>query len=97
MSYINEVYPEAIARHGFQFMPLWTVIADESGNYTAYGKDRSGVTQRLRGDRRHPFHRRRLRTDRREDRRATGGPGFRPRLRPAGRRRRPMRHSRRHS
>lgn len=49
MSYINEVYKEAIARHGFQFMPLWTVIADDSGNYTAYGKDRSGVTQRLRG------------------------------------------------
>ena len=49
MSYINELYAEAIARHGFQFMPLWTVIADESGNYTAYGKDRAGVTQRLRG------------------------------------------------
>ena len=49
MSYINEVYQEAIARHGFQFMPLWTVVADDSGNYTAYGKDRLGVTQRLRG------------------------------------------------
>jgi hypothetical protein len=49
MSYINEVYQEAIARHGFQFMPLWTVIADNFGNYTAYGKDRLGATQRLRG------------------------------------------------
>jgi uncharacterized protein len=49
MSYINEVYAEAIARHGFQFVPLWTVVADEDGNYTAYGKDRTGVTQRLRG------------------------------------------------
>ena len=49
MSYINEVYEEALARHGFQFMPLWTIVADDSGNYTAYGKDRLGVTQRLRG------------------------------------------------
>ena len=49
MSYINELYAEAIARHGFQFMPLWTVVADENGQYTAYGKDRVGVTQRLRG------------------------------------------------
>jgi hypothetical protein len=49
MSYINEVYAEAITRYGFQFIPLWTVVADEGGNYTAYGKDRSGVTQRLRG------------------------------------------------
>jgi hypothetical protein len=49
MSYINEVYADAIARHGFQFMPLWTVVADENGQYTAYGKDRGGVTQRLRG------------------------------------------------
>ena len=49
MSYINELYADAITRHGFQFVPLWTVVADESGNYTAYGKDRAGVTQRLRG------------------------------------------------
>ena len=50
MSYINELYAEATSRYGFQFMPLWTVIADEQGRYTAYGKDRGGVTQRLRGD-----------------------------------------------
>lgn len=50
MSYINEIYAEAAARHGFQFMPLWTVIADDQGRYTAYGKDRVGTTQRLRGD-----------------------------------------------
>lgn len=49
MSYINELYADAITRHGFQFVPLWTVVADEGGNYTAYGKDRTGVTQRLRG------------------------------------------------
>ncbi len=49
MSYINELYADAVTRHGFQFMPLWTVVADESGGYTAYGKDRTGVTQRLRG------------------------------------------------
>ena len=50
MSYINELYAEATARYRFQFMPLWTVIADDDGRYTAYGKDRTGVTQRLRGD-----------------------------------------------
>ena len=50
MSYINDIYVEGTARYGFQFMPLWTVIADPQGQYTAYGKDRSGVTQRLRGD-----------------------------------------------
>jgi uncharacterized protein len=49
MSYINELYADAITRHGFQFMPLWNVVVDEGGNYTAYGKDRTGVTQRLRG------------------------------------------------
>jgi hypothetical protein len=49
MSYINDIYAEAVARHGFQFMPLWTIIADDAGGYTAYGKDRTGVTQRLRG------------------------------------------------
>jgi hypothetical protein len=49
MGYINELFADAIARHGFQFVPLWTVVADEGGNYTAFGKDRAGVTQRLRG------------------------------------------------
>lgn len=49
MGYINELYAEATARHGFQFMPLWTVVADEAGDYAAYGKDRAGMTQRLRG------------------------------------------------
>jgi hypothetical protein len=50
MSYINEIYAEGAARYGFRFMPLWSVIADEQGRYAAYGKDRTGVTQRLRGD-----------------------------------------------
>jgi hypothetical protein len=50
MRYINEIYSDVASRYGAQFMPLWTVIADEQGRYTAYGKDRVGVTQRLRGD-----------------------------------------------
>lgn len=50
MSYINDIYAEATARYGFQFMPLWTIVADDQGRYAAYGKDRVGVTQRLRGD-----------------------------------------------
>jgi uncharacterized protein len=50
MSYINDIYAEQTARFGARFVPLWTAIADEQGRYAAYGKDRSGATQRLRGD-----------------------------------------------
>ena len=42
MSYINELYAEAIARHGFQFMPLWTVVADENGNTPPMARTASG-------------------------------------------------------
>ncbi|MFI4948806.1 MAG: hypothetical protein ACHQC9_08405, partial [Alphaproteobacteria bacterium] len=38
------------ARFGAQFVPLWTVIADQQGGYAAYGKDRDGMTERLRAD-----------------------------------------------
>jgi hypothetical protein len=50
MSYINDIYTEETARFGAQFVPLWTVIADEEGRYAAYGKDRDGTTQRMRAD-----------------------------------------------
>jgi hypothetical protein len=50
MSYINDIYAEETARFGAQFVPLWTVIADDQGGYAAYGKDRDGTTQRLRAD-----------------------------------------------
>ena len=50
MSYINDIYAETAARFGAQFVPLWTVVADEEGGYAAYGKDRDGTTQRLRAD-----------------------------------------------
>ncbi|HEV8680759.1 MAG TPA: DUF459 domain-containing protein [Stellaceae bacterium] len=50
MSYINEIYAAQAARFGAQFVPLWTAIADEEGRYTAYGKNRGGITQRLRTD-----------------------------------------------
>jgi hypothetical protein len=50
MGYINEIYAAATARFGVQFVPLWTAVADEQGRYAAYGKDRTGKTQRLRGD-----------------------------------------------
>lgn len=50
MSYINDIYAAETARFGAQFVPLWTVVADEQGRYAAYGKDRDGTTQRLRGD-----------------------------------------------
>ena len=50
MSYINDVYAEEAAKFGARFISLWTAIADEQGRYVAYGKDRDGVTERLRGD-----------------------------------------------
>jgi len=50
MSYINDIYAEEATRFGARFVPLWTTVADEQGRYAAYGKDRFGTTQRLRGD-----------------------------------------------
>ena len=50
MSYINGIYAGEAARFGAQFVPLWTVVADEEGRFIAYGKDRDGTTERLRTD-----------------------------------------------
>ncbi len=50
MAYINEIYAAEAARFGAQFVSLWTTLADEQGHYEAYGKDRAGVTRRLRAD-----------------------------------------------
>jgi uncharacterized protein len=50
MSYINDIYVDEVAHFGSEFLPLWTVIADNQGQFTAYGPDRSGVTERLRND-----------------------------------------------
>jgi uncharacterized protein len=50
MSYINDIFAGEVAHFGGEFLPLWTVIADNSGQFTAYGPDRSGVTERLRND-----------------------------------------------
>jgi hypothetical protein len=50
MKYINDIYAEEVARFGGEFLPLWNVIADSQGQFTAYGLDRSGVTERLRND-----------------------------------------------
>jgi len=50
MSYINDVYAAETARFGAQFVPLWTMVADDQGRFIAYGKDRDGTTQRLRTD-----------------------------------------------
>lgn len=50
MSYINDIYADETARFGAQFVPTWTMIADEQGRYAAYGKDRDGTTERLRTD-----------------------------------------------
>lgn len=50
MSFINDIYAEEVAKFGGQFLPLWTVIADDKGQFTAYGEDRSGTKERLRND-----------------------------------------------
>ena len=50
MSYINDIFSGEVAHFGGEFLPLWTVIADTQGQFTAYGPDRSGVTERLRND-----------------------------------------------
>lgn len=50
MEYINQIYAEETAKYGAQFLPLWTAVADARGRYTDYGKDRDGITERLRND-----------------------------------------------
>ncbi|HEX3535469.1 MAG TPA: DUF459 domain-containing protein [Stellaceae bacterium] len=50
MEYLNQIYADETARYGAQFLPLWSAVADDQGRYMAYGKDRDGVTQRLRND-----------------------------------------------
>jgi hypothetical protein len=50
MSYINEVLATEVAKYGGRFVPLWSVITDDQGRFTAYAKDRDGTTQRMRTD-----------------------------------------------
>jgi hypothetical protein len=50
MEYINMIYETETARFGAQFLPLWSTVVDDQGGYTAFGKDRDGVTERLRAD-----------------------------------------------
>jgi uncharacterized protein len=50
MRYINAIYAAEVGRFGGEFVPLWGVVADDAGHYTAFGKDREGTTERLRGD-----------------------------------------------
>jgi hypothetical protein len=50
MEYINKLYQAEAERFGAQFLPLWAAVVDDQGGYTAYGKDRDGVTERLRAD-----------------------------------------------
>lgn len=50
MNYINDIMDQEVAKYGGTFFPLWSIIVDDKGEFTAYGKDRNGVTERLRGD-----------------------------------------------
>jgi hypothetical protein len=50
MGYINQIFAGEAAHFGITFVPLWDAVTDPEGHYMAYGKDREGVTQRLRTD-----------------------------------------------
>ena len=50
MDYLNGIIAARVAAGGAQFIPLWNVVADDGGNYIAYGKDLAGTTERLRTD-----------------------------------------------
>lgn len=50
MSYINDIVAGEVAHYGGEFLPLWTVVSDNQGQFIAYGPDRGGVTERLRND-----------------------------------------------
>ena len=50
MKYINDIYAEEVAKFGGEFLPLWDVIVNDQGQYTAYAPDRNGVTERMRND-----------------------------------------------
>jgi hypothetical protein len=50
MAYLNGIFEATVPGAGGDYLPLWDVIADESGNYMAYGKALDGETKRLRLD-----------------------------------------------
>jgi len=50
MSFLNELYEAATKTAGVDYIPLWTIIADDDGNYLPYGKALDGETKRLRLD-----------------------------------------------
>ena len=50
MAFLNKIFEDTVPAAGGDYLPLWTVIADESGNYAAYGKGLDGETKRLRQD-----------------------------------------------
>ena len=50
MAFLNTIYEDVVPASGADFMKMWTIIADETGNYAAYGKGLDGETKRLRQD-----------------------------------------------
>jgi uncharacterized protein len=51
MSYLNALYAGEVKKFiGIRFVPLWSVVADNDGKYTPFGKALDGVTVQLRGD-----------------------------------------------
>jgi hypothetical protein len=50
MEYLNAMYQEVAPAAGAEYLPLWTLVADEHGAFAAYGKALDGETRRLRHD-----------------------------------------------
>jgi hypothetical protein len=49
MEWLNERFQEALPAGNAEYLSLWTVVADDDGHYTPYGKALDGETRRLRG------------------------------------------------
>lgn len=50
MAIINQVCTQACVAEGADFVPLWNLFTDQSGQYIAYGPGPDGQTTRLRSD-----------------------------------------------
>ncbi|MBV9863405.1 MAG: DUF459 domain-containing protein [Alphaproteobacteria bacterium] len=50
MAFLNGIYEQAASEEGARWLPLWDLVADASGGYTAFGKSEDGESRRMRAD-----------------------------------------------
>ncbi|MBV8889561.1 MAG: DUF459 domain-containing protein [Alphaproteobacteria bacterium] len=50
MAFLNQIFEQAAKEEGARWVPLWDLVADPQGGYTAFGKGADGETRRLRAD-----------------------------------------------